>query len=263
MKTTTYKLAALSVIFFGTLIAAAACAPCSAQVDAQSTTEISVKSKLETSTKSEPATKETARHWPSFLGIGATKLTPSRLPTNWSHEKNISWNTKLVGAGQSSPVIWNDQVFVTSIDGDMKDNCVVTSISLIDGETLWSHETPSSQPVRSNYYQSRSAPTPVVDQDRVYSLFETGKLIALDHKGEEAWARSLTDDYGAFEVRIGLAASLAQTHSVGQRNRRDGLENRTLQPPKLHLTYHSLDCGRAPNRLQLRRQRRWLRHQNW
>lgn len=157
------------------------------------------------------AKEDAPRNWPSFLGRGATQLNPSMMPTDWSHQKNVQWKTELVGGGQSSPVIWDKTVFVSSIDGTMKEQCVVTALSLENGNPVWTYKTPSSQPVRSNYYQSRSAPTPVVDQDRVYTLFETGKLIALDHKGEQIWTRSLTDDYGAFEVRIGLAASLAQT----------------------------------------------------
>lgn len=149
--------------------------------------------------------------WPGFLGIGATAIDPATLPLEWSPTSNVSWQTELVGTGQSSPLIWGDKVFVTSIDGNMKEDCHVTALALADGSKLWDYKTESAQPVRSNYFQSRSAPTPAVDGERVYAFFETGKLVALNHDGSEAWVRNLVEEFGEFEVRIGLASSVAQT----------------------------------------------------
>lgn len=149
-------------------------------------------------------------NWPAFLGYGHSHLTSEKLPTQWAPESNIAWTAKLTGKGQSSPVVWGNKVFVTSIDGSMKDECVVTAINEHDGGVLWTHASPSSQTVRSNYFQSRSAPTPIVDRDRVYAFFETGNVIALNHDGEKVWERSLVDDYGAFESTIGLASSPLQ-----------------------------------------------------
>ncbi len=155
--------------------------------------------------------QSTPERWPGFLGAGSTQLDPATLPVKWSPTSNISWQAELTGAGQSSPVIWGDRVFVTTIDGAMKNDCLVTAVSLNDGEVLWTYQTESAQPVRSNYFQSRSAPTPAVDARHVYAFFETGKLIALTHDGKEAWLRNLPEEFGEFEVRIGLAASVAQT----------------------------------------------------
>jgi outer membrane protein assembly factor BamB len=153
------------------------------------------------------------QRWPGFLGAGSSQLWADSLPMEWSPESStICWKTKLAGTGQSSPIIWGDTVFVTSIDGTMKEICHVTAISLTDGQTLWDYTTDSAQPVRSNYFQSRSAPTPAVDANGIYTFFETGKVVALTHDGKEKWVRNLVDEYGEFEVRIGLAASVAQTN---------------------------------------------------
>ena len=158
-----------------------------------------------------PKTKTSlANRWPGFLGAGATPLDAKTLPLDWSDTKNVAWTASIPGQGQSSPVIWGDRVFVTSIEGPLKNDCLVLGFDLQTGKNLWQHKVPASQPVRSNYFQSRSAPTPVVDDQRVYAFFETGNLLALTLGGKEVWSRSLTQDYGEFEVRIGLAASLAQ-----------------------------------------------------
>jgi len=145
--------------------------------------------------------------WPAFLGQGATVINAETIPLSWSPKENIAWTAKLPGTGQSSPIIWGNRVFVTSIDGSMKDRCHVTAIELGGGKVQWSKAFPASQAVRANYFQSRSASTPTVDAERVYGFFETGNLIALTHSGEVIWQRSITDDYGLIESNIGLASS--------------------------------------------------------
>lgn len=149
--------------------------------------------------------------WPSFQGAGATEIQPDSIPLTWTPTQNIAWKANLPGTGQSSPVIWNNLVFATSIQGSMKEACHVTAIHLASGERAWSREIEGTQQVRSNYFQSRSAPTPVVDANSVYAFFETGDVVAYTHDGELLWQRSLTLDYGEFESTIGLAASPVQT----------------------------------------------------
>ena len=151
-----------------------------------------------------------APSWPGFLGQGASAVDPATVPSVWSPTENIAWKTKLPGKGQSSPVIWDDKIFVTAIEGTMKDHCHVVALNLADGSIAWDLNLDPYQPVRSNYFQSRSAPTPLVDENGVYALFETGNLVAISHAGEQLWQRGLTEDYGAFESTIGIAASPLQ-----------------------------------------------------
>jgi outer membrane protein assembly factor BamB len=148
--------------------------------------------------------------WPGFLGQGASEVDPETIPTKWSPTENVAWKTKLPGKGQSSPVIWGDNVFVTAIEGTMKDHCHVIALNLADGQIAWDQKLDPFQPVRSNYFQSRSAPTPLVDANGVYAFFETGNLVAFSHSGEQLWQRGLTEDYGAFESTIGIASSPLQ-----------------------------------------------------
>jgi outer membrane protein assembly factor BamB len=148
--------------------------------------------------------------WPGFLGQGASAVDSATIPTTWSPTENIAWKTKLPGKGQSSPVIWGDKIFVTAIDGTMKDHCHVIALNLNDGQIVWDQKLDPYQPVRSNYFQSRSAPTPLVDANGVYAFFETGNLVAFSLSGEQLWQRGLTEDYGAFESTIGIASSPLQ-----------------------------------------------------
>lgn len=146
--------------------------------------------------------------WPDFLGRSSHQaVDASKLPLQWDPTKNVPWKTKLPGKGQSSPVIWGHTVYVTSIEGSMKERCHVTALNLETGEVLWTREFDAAQTIRSNYFQSRSAPTPVATSNGVFAFFETGNLVALSHAGETLWERNLVDEYGPFESTIGLASS--------------------------------------------------------
>ena len=53
--------------------------------------------------------------WPQFRGpSGAGILTDGKLPTTWSAKDNVAWSVEVKGRGWSSPVAWNNTVFVTS-----------------------------------------------------------------------------------------------------------------------------------------------------
>lgn len=148
--------------------------------------------------------------WPGFLGAGAS---PDRTtaPLEWSPTKNIAWTADIPGYGQSSPVVWNDVVIVTSVEGPMKDTCHVLALKHSDGSELWRHSFESSDKVENTLYVSRAAPTPVCDGKAVYAYFESGDVIALSLDGKPLWHRSLSKEFGKFKNKFGLSASPVQT----------------------------------------------------
>ena len=148
--------------------------------------------------------------WPGFLGADHSKIPAGSIPTSWSPTENIAWKSMLPGDGQSSPVVWEDHVFVTSIEGPNKEQNHVLCLSLKNGEEKWIKTTESSMPVKNSLYVSRAAPTPCVDEDGVYAFFESGDLIAYDHHGKKLWQRSFVKDYGPINSEFGIAASPAQ-----------------------------------------------------
>ena len=80
---------------------------------------------------------------------------------------------------------------------------------LSDGATLWTHRHAASTRGKISDYNSRVAPTPVVDDQRVYAFFEEGDLMVLNHDGNIFWERDLRKEYGPFEGNHGLGASPA------------------------------------------------------
>lgn len=150
-------------------------------------------------------------NWPGFRGDGNSHTSARNLPLQWSDEENIAWSVQLPGYGQSSPVIWGDRVFVTSVEGDRKEKLSVQCYDLRTGEQVWVHRLDSAQPLALTDYISKGAPTPVVDAERVYAFFESGDIVALDREGKVAWQRSLAKEYGEPKGNHGLGSSLAQT----------------------------------------------------
>jgi outer membrane protein assembly factor BamB len=58
--------------------------------------------------------------WPTWRGTSGTGVAPgARPPTTWSEEQNIKWKTKIPGAGYSTPIIWENRIFLlTAIEDD-------------------------------------------------------------------------------------------------------------------------------------------------
>lgn len=152
------------------------------------------------------ATPDTGR-WPAFQGAGHTPLTPAAVPQTWNETEHVAWKTTTPGHGQSSPVIWGDHVYLTSVAGPNKETYHLVCLNLADGKELWQKSVTSTDPVKNSVYVSRAAPTPVVDDTGVYAFFESGDYAAWNHAGELLWQRSLSADYGKFQNEFGLAAS--------------------------------------------------------
>jgi outer membrane protein assembly factor BamB len=151
-----------------------------------------------------------AANWPDFLPNTRNVAVEADLPLDWAPDKNIVWTSPLAGDGQSSPIVWDGRVVVTSIEGEMKDRNLVVCLDLETGQEIWRRDFDSGLKVKSSLYVSRAAPTPVADADGVVALFESGDLVALDWAGEVRWKRLLTETYGEIQAEFGLAASLAQ-----------------------------------------------------
>ena len=53
--------------------------------------------------------------WPQFRGpAGRGVADIDGLPIRWSATENVKWKTTVPGRGWSSPIVWGDQVIVTS-----------------------------------------------------------------------------------------------------------------------------------------------------
>ncbi len=150
--------------------------------------------------------------WPAFLGgpDRHAEITES-LPTAWSSTENVAWQSPLPGYGQSSPVVVDDTIYLTAIEGPNKETNLIVAIDAADGRELWRDASPATQTAKNDVYTSRAAPTPVADRNGIVAFFESGNLRALTPEGEIRWNRDFADEYGQTRGRFGLGGSLLQT----------------------------------------------------
>jgi outer membrane protein assembly factor BamB len=130
-------------------------------------------------------------NWPQFRGPrGDGTSTSKGLPVRWSETENVRWKTAIHGRAWSSPVIWGDQVWLTtaSEEGrelgavcvDLKDGKVVKDLRVFDVET----------PQAVHKFNTHASPTPVVEEGRLYVCFGAPGLACLDTTtGKVLWQR--------------------------------------------------------------------------
>ena len=152
--------------------------------------------------------------WPAFRGDGSSQTSNKDLPLTWSATENVTWSLDLPGYGQSSPVVAGELAIVTSVSGDEKEHIHVVAVNVRTGKIAWQRDFAGTQQIKDSNYVSKAAPTPAVDADRVYALFESGDVFALDHSGKTVWQRSLVKEFGRIEGAHGLGASVALTEQA-------------------------------------------------
>ena len=158
------------------------------------------------------ALQKGSTRWTGFRGnYGKSHTSATHLPVTWSATENIAWTTELPGHGQSSPIVWDGKIFVTTSEGQMKETLVVLCIEVATGKILWTKRFEASNQTERTDMISQAAPTPTVDAQHLYVFFESGDLFALSHQGEKRWHRSLTQEYGTFIGNHGIGSSIAQT----------------------------------------------------
>jgi outer membrane protein assembly factor BamB len=149
-----------------------------------------------------------AENWPQWRGPTAMGIsTEKNLPVKWSKTDNVKWQVPLEGAGVSCPVVWEERVFLTASSGRGNDQLHVYCYHRKDGKLLWHTRLLGTTPTDLFPAGGMAVPTPATDGERVYVLFGTGDLAALDPDGRPVWIRSLAEEYGPFRNRWGMGTS--------------------------------------------------------
>jgi outer membrane protein assembly factor BamB len=149
-----------------------------------------------------------ADDWPGWRGPNNRGISAeTELPLSWSDTKNVAWKVELAGAGVSAPVVWRERIFLTSSDGRLNDRLHVWCYHRSDGRLLWHTRLFGTAPTDLYAPGGMAVPTPATDGKRLYVLFGTGELAALDLDGRPVWIRSLAQEYGPFRNRWGMGTS--------------------------------------------------------
>ena len=150
---------------------------------------------------------EANEQWSQFRGhYGNGIIKSTSAPINWSENTNIDWKTPIHDRGWSSPVIWNDQIWMTTAtkEGNKMYAICVNKLSGKIEHDIHVFDVKSPQAITNeNTYAS---PTPVVEEGRVYVHFGTYGTACISTKdGQILWKRrDLNCDH---EIGAGPASS--------------------------------------------------------
>ena len=160
-----------------------------------------------------------AGRWPQFRGPqGGVIDDDPALPDTWGIHENIAWKTPIAGRGWSSPIVWDDHVFLTAVVSDepppkpgldlIEDGqgasyvggnrqpfshsphrWVLYDVDFKSGKVRWERELRSGEPLAAKHPKnSYSSETPVTDGQRVYVYNGDLGLFAVDFKGKVVWS---------------------------------------------------------------------------
>jgi outer membrane protein assembly factor BamB len=131
-----------------------------------------------------------AENWVRFRGPNGQSVSGERnLPVKWSADDNIVWKTSIPGNGWSSPIVYDDHVFLTTTTEDGV-SCRVIGVNRKDGSIAWNTEVHRQVPGAKRLQNSYATPTPVTDGKQVYAVFYDGTVVAVDFSGKRVWKSS-------------------------------------------------------------------------
>ncbi|RPI73903.1 MAG: hypothetical protein EHM42_15905, partial [Planctomycetaceae bacterium] len=185
------------------------------------------------------AALDPADQWPNWRGPShdgaSSRANP---PVTWNVSTNIAWKTPIDGRGSATPIVWGDQVFVTTaIDtgrkAEEKDlpspdprfgnkrtaapdtwhRFVVSALDRKTGKLLWERTCAEMVPHEGHHQtHSYAAASPVTDGERLIVSFGSFGLYCFDLNGNLVWERQL----GRQETRLGWGEAVTPSLHKGR-----------------------------------------------
>ena len=149
-------------------------------------------------------------NWPQFRGGDSRGIgSNAGLPDQWSATENVSWKSEIAGRGWSSPIVWGNRVFFTTVVNTGKSEepkkglyfggnrpappesehfWRAYCLDLKTGKVSWEHKIHAGKPETGIHIKnSYASETPITDGERVYFYFGNVGLFCFDLDGNEMW----------------------------------------------------------------------------
>lgn len=154
-------------------------------------------------------------HWPSFRGPNARGVADGKAtPTTWDvkSSRHVRWKTAIPGLGHSSPIVWENRLFVTTAVGEKDDPYLrvglygespdhperfdhefrLYCLNADTGDILWSRTAHKGVPkVKRHIKATHANCTPATDGKHVVASFGSEGLYCYDFEGRLLWKRDL------------------------------------------------------------------------
>lgn len=153
-------------------------------------------------------------NWPQWRGPLANGVAPhANPPIHWSETNNIRWKIALPGKGHSSPIVYDQAVYVLaaapvgeaqkpvfddapgvhdSIPVTHRHQFIALALNRWDGSVLWQKVLREEWPHEGGHVTgSLASNSPVTDGQRLYVFFGSRGLYCLDSAGKLIWQKDL------------------------------------------------------------------------
>lgn len=131
-----------------------------------------------------------AENWPMWRGArGDGSSQETGLPVQWSAEQNVIWKVPLPGPGNSTPVVWEDRVFVSQAVEQTGERLLLC-FERASGKKLWQAGTRYDEAELTHATNPYCSGSPATDGQRVVVFFASAGLFCYDMAGKELWKRT-------------------------------------------------------------------------
>lgn len=132
-----------------------------------------------------------AEDWPQWRGPrGDGTSGEHNLPIRWGVDENVAWKIPLVEPGNSTPVVWQDRIFVTQPVAKQQRRTLLC-LNRGDGRLLWEAGTEWDGEDPTHGTNPFCSSSPVTDGKRVITWHGSAGLFCYDLEGRELWRRDL------------------------------------------------------------------------
>lgn len=191
--------------------------------------------------------------WPTWRGPTGAGIAPgAQPPTTWSDTQNIKWKTPVPGLGFSTPIVWQDRIFLlTAIEtneelpgsapkaepaetssrkggkrkgpggfgGGSKptkfQEFVVLALDRGTGKILWRKTARKEVPHEGRHAtNSYASGSPVTDGEHLYVPFGSRGFYCYDLNGNLKWEKDLGDMQTKMSFGEGASPALAGNHLI-------------------------------------------------
>src|SRR5262245_20476301 len=129
-----------------------------------------------------------AENWTEFrCPTGQGHSNARGLPQNWSETENVAWKTPIPGRGWSSPVLADDQLWLTTA---LEDGRSLRAVCLNQDTGRIVHNVEVfrlADPGPVHQKNSHASPTPILEGDRIYVHFGSHGTACVSRSGQVVW----------------------------------------------------------------------------
>jgi outer membrane protein assembly factor BamB len=147
-----------------------------------------------------------ADNWPAWRGATHDGICrETGVPVRFSKTENLAWKLELPKRAGSTPIVWNDRIFLTTPAED--DNTLLLMSVSTEGKVLWKKELGKGNRNARDTEGNSAAPSPSTDGKHVWAFVGTGILACFDIDGNEVWKFDMQDRYGKLKIQFGMTST--------------------------------------------------------